>query len=85
MHSLPSIIRRLTLVLAPLIIVLIHSVSYPQETSYSASFKQNKESIAVNVLVGQSRVSTLIGPWALLGIQPGGRGGRTGNTKPGAG
>lgn len=56
MHSRPSIIRRLTPVLAPLIIVLIHSVSYSQETSYSASFKQNKESIAVNVLVGQSRV-----------------------------
>ena len=56
MHSRPSIIRRLTPVLAPLIIVLIHSVSYAQETSYSASFKQNKESIAVNVLVGQSRV-----------------------------
>lgn len=56
MHSRPSIIRRLTRVLAPLIIVLIHSVSYAQETSYSASFKQNKESIAINVLVGQSRV-----------------------------
>src|ERR1700674_3714132 len=56
MHSRRSIIRRLTPVLAPLIIVLIHSVTYSQETSYSASFKQNKESIAVNVLVGQSRV-----------------------------
>jgi pilus assembly protein CpaC len=56
MHSRPSIIRRLTPVLAPLIIVLIHSVSHAQETSYTASFKQNKESIAVNVLVGQSRV-----------------------------
>ena len=56
MHSRPSIIRRLTRILAPLIIVLIHSVSYAQETSYSASFKQNKESIAINVLVGQSRV-----------------------------
>lgn len=56
MHSHPSILRRLTRVLAPLIIVLVHSVSYAQETSYSASFKQNKESIAVNVLVGQSRV-----------------------------
>lgn len=56
MHSNPAIIRRLARVLAPLILVLIHSVSYAQETSYSASFKQNKESIAVNVLVGQSRV-----------------------------
>src|SRR6185295_10048326 len=56
MHSRPSIIRRLTPVLASLIIVLTHSVSHAQETSYTASFKQNKESIAVNVLVGQSRV-----------------------------
>jgi pilus assembly protein CpaC len=56
MHSRPSIIRRLTRILAPLIIVLIHSVSYAQETSYRASFKQNKEPIAINVLVGQSRV-----------------------------
>jgi pilus assembly protein CpaC len=56
MHSRPSIIRRLTPVLAPLIIVLLHSASHAQETSYTASFKQNKESIAVNVLVGQSRV-----------------------------
>lgn len=56
MHSRPSITRRLTLVLASLIIVLITSVANAQETSYSASFKQNKEPIAVNVLVGQSRV-----------------------------
>lgn len=56
MHSRPSIISRLTPVIASLIIFLVHSVSYAQETSYKASFKQNKESIAVNVLVGQSRV-----------------------------
>ncbi|MDQ2974351.1 MAG: type II and III secretion system protein family protein [Acidobacteriota bacterium] len=56
MHSRPSIIRRLTPVLAPLIIILMHSVSHAQETSYSAAFKQNKETIAINVLVGQSRV-----------------------------
>jgi pilus assembly protein CpaC len=56
MHSRPSITRRLSLVLASLIIVLISSVAHAQETSYSASFKQNKEPIAVNVLVGQSRV-----------------------------
>src|SRR5436190_550897 len=56
MHRSPSIIRRLTPVLAPLIIFLIHSVGYAQGTSYNASFKQNKEPIAVNVLVGQSRV-----------------------------
>jgi pilus assembly protein CpaC len=56
MHSRPSIIRRLTPVLAPLIIILMHSVSHAQGTSYSAAFKQNKETIAINVLVGQSRV-----------------------------
>ncbi len=56
MHSRPSIIRRLTPVIASLIILLVHSVSYSQETSHTASFKQNKESIAINVLVGQSRV-----------------------------
>jgi pilus assembly protein CpaC len=56
MHSRPSITRRLSLVLASLTIVLINSVAHAQETSYSASFKQNKEPIAVNVLVGQSRV-----------------------------
>lgn len=56
MYSRPSITRRLTLALAPLVIVLINSVAQAQETSYTASFKQNKEPIAVNVLVGQSRV-----------------------------
>ena len=56
MYSRPSITRRLTLVLAPLVIVLINSVAQAQETSYTASFKQNKEPIPVNVLVGQSRV-----------------------------
>lgn len=52
----PSMKRRVSLVLASLIILLVNSVAHAQETSYSASFKQNKESIAVNVLVGQSRV-----------------------------
>src|SRR6185436_9790914 len=41
---------------ASLVIVLISSVTHAQETSYKASFKQNKEAIPVNVLVGQSRV-----------------------------
>lgn len=36
--------------------VLIHSVGQAQETSYKAAFDQNKEPVAVNVLVGQSRV-----------------------------
>jgi pilus assembly protein CpaC len=37
-------------------IVLINSIGHAQATSYKASFKQNKEAVAVNVLVGQSRV-----------------------------
>jgi pilus assembly protein CpaC len=52
----PSMKRRVSLVLATLIILLCNSMARAQETSYSASFKQNKESIPVNVLVGQSRV-----------------------------
>ncbi len=56
MHSRRSIIRRLSLVLASLIVLLAHSVTYAQETSYTASFKINKEPVPVNVLVGQSRV-----------------------------
>jgi len=39
-----------------MVIFLVTSVAHGQETSYTASFKQNKEAIAVNVLVGQSRV-----------------------------
>lgn len=56
MHSHQSIIRRLSLVAASLIILLANSMTYAQETSYSGSFGSNKEPIAVNVLVGQSRV-----------------------------
>src|SRR4029078_3005755 len=56
MHSRSTITRRASLILASLVIVLISSVTHAQETSYKASFSQNKEAIAVNVLVGQSRV-----------------------------
>jgi pilus assembly protein CpaC len=42
--------------LASLMLVFSYSVTIAQETSYTASFQQNKEPIAVNVLVGQSRV-----------------------------
>jgi pilus assembly protein CpaC len=56
MHSRSTITRRASLILASLVIVLFSSVTHAQESSYKASFKQNKESIAVNVLVGQSRV-----------------------------
>ncbi|MGI8837466.1 MAG: type II and III secretion system protein family protein [Pyrinomonadaceae bacterium] len=56
MQSTSSVTRRVSLILASLVLVLIHSVAYAQDTSYTASFKQNKEAVAVNVLVGQSRV-----------------------------
>ena len=52
----PSMKRRISLVIASLIVLLVNSVAHAQENSYSASFSQNKESIPVNVLVGQSRV-----------------------------
>jgi pilus assembly protein CpaC len=52
----PSMKRRVSLVIASLIVLLVNSMAYAQENSYSASFKQNQESIPVNVLVGQSRV-----------------------------
>jgi pilus assembly protein CpaC len=45
-----------TLVLASLIIIVANTITHAQENSYKASFTQNKEAIAVNVLVGQSRV-----------------------------
>ncbi|MEP6719002.1 MAG: pilus assembly protein N-terminal domain-containing protein, partial [bacterium] len=56
MQSTSSVTRRISLILASLVLVLIHSVAYAQDASYTASFKQNKEAVAVNVLVGQSRV-----------------------------
>ena len=56
MHSRSPIKRRVSLLLASLILVLAHSVMQAQESSYKASFKQNSEPVAVNVLVGQSRV-----------------------------
>ena len=55
MHSRSPIARPFTLMLASLMLVLSYSVATAQETSYKASFQQNKESIAVNVLVGQSQ------------------------------
>lgn len=56
MHSRSPITRRATLLLASLMIVLFNSIGHAQETSYTASFKQNKDAVPVNVLVGQSRV-----------------------------
>ena len=56
MHSRLPITRRLSLLLASLMIVAISSIGHAQAPSYKASFKENKEAVAVNVLVGQSRV-----------------------------
>jgi pilus assembly protein CpaC len=56
MHSRSPITRRATLLLASLMIVLFNSIGQAQETSYKASFKQSKDAVPVNVLVGQSRV-----------------------------
>jgi pilus assembly protein CpaC len=56
MQSRSRISRRVGLLLASLITIFANSIAYAQENSYKASFGQNKDSIAVNVLVGQSRV-----------------------------
>lgn len=56
MHSRLVITRRVNLLLASLMILAISSIGHAQAISYKASFKENKEPVAVNVLVGQSRV-----------------------------
>jgi pilus assembly protein CpaC len=56
MQSRSRISRRVSLLLASLITIFATSIARAQENSYKASFGQNKEAIAVNVLVGQSRV-----------------------------
>ena len=56
MQSRSPISRRVSLLLASLITIFATSIAYAQENSYKASFGQTKDSIAVNVLVGQSRV-----------------------------
>ncbi len=56
MQSRSPIARRVSLLLASLITIVATSIAHAQETSYKASFGENKEPIAVNVLVGQSRV-----------------------------
>jgi len=56
MQSRSPMSRRVSLLLASLITIFSYSISHAQENFYKASFGQNKESIAVNVLVGQSRV-----------------------------
>jgi len=57
MHTTSTIARPMTLMFAALITLLVLvTVARAQENTYNASFAQNKEAIAVNVLVGQSRV-----------------------------
>ncbi len=56
MQSRSPISRRVSLLLASLITIFATSIAHAQENSYKASFSQNKDAIAVNVLVGQSRV-----------------------------
>ena len=56
MQSRSPIIRQLSLSLVFLVILLVHSVAFAQQMSHKASFSKNTEPIAVNVLVGQSRV-----------------------------
>src|SRR5215216_2075780 len=56
MQSRSPIIRQLSLSLVFLVVLLVHPVAFAQEMSHKASFSKNTEAIAVNVLVGQSRV-----------------------------
>src|SRR6476659_6870134 len=56
MQSRSVVPRRVSLLLASLITIFATSIAHAQESSYKASFGQNKEAVAVNVLVGQSRV-----------------------------
>src|SRR5438876_11914374 len=56
MHNHFTVTRRAGLILASLILVSASAPVSAQDASYRAFFKQNKEPIAVNVLVGQSRV-----------------------------
>src|SRR6201989_2916032 len=56
MQSRSPFSRRVSLLLASLITIFATSIAHAQETSYKASFTQNSEPVAVNVLVGQSRV-----------------------------
>jgi pilus assembly protein CpaC len=55
MHN-RAVTRLLANFFVALAIVVMASTAFAQETSYKASFKANSESIAINVLVGQSRV-----------------------------
>src|SRR5947209_19697914 len=56
MQTRNPIARLVTLLCAAMIVGSIAFNAHAQEISYKSSFDNNKESIAVNVLVGQSRV-----------------------------
>src|SRR5919202_619898 len=56
MQTRNPIARLVTLLCAAMIMASVAASAAAQEISYKASFDNNKESIAVNVLVGQSRV-----------------------------
>ncbi|HZE69121.1 MAG TPA: type II and III secretion system protein family protein [Pyrinomonadaceae bacterium] len=57
MHTDSTIARPLTLLSATVITLLVLvSLAHAQEATYDASFSHNKDNIAVNVLVGQSKV-----------------------------
>src|ERR1051325_2433923 len=56
MQSRSPITRHLSLLMASLITVLITSAAFAQQSTYKASFTQTKETVPINVLVGQSRV-----------------------------
>src|SRR6185503_12180503 len=63
MHSTMPAARPVIMLLSAMItLLLILSVARAQESVYNASFDQNKETIPVNVLVGQSRVINFDGP-----------------------
>lgn len=56
MQTRSLIARIATLLCSAMFVATLVSAAHAQETSYSASFSNNKEAIPVNVLVGQSRV-----------------------------
>jgi pilus assembly protein CpaC len=56
MQTRSIITRFVTTLCAALMTVAVWSSAHAQETSYTASFKNAKETVSVNVLVGQSRV-----------------------------
>jgi pilus assembly protein CpaC len=56
MQTRSTVTRLVTTLCAALMTIALWSSAHAQETSYTASFKNTKETVSVNVLVGQSRV-----------------------------